>query len=153
MDEVRQRYIEDFGVLFGGFGMPRMVGRTLAVLLISDPPERTAEELANLLQASRGSISQATRMLEPMGLIQRVSRRGERRDYFRVKPDAWHELMRRELESLAVFREMAEKGLELMKEADPEAKRGLREMWGLYDFWERELPSLLERYESEEQGD
>src|ERR671933_85356 len=55
MDEAQRRYIEDFGVLFGGFGMPRMVGRVLGTLLISDPPERSAEELANLPQGRRAA--------------------------------------------------------------------------------------------------
>ena len=80
MDEERASYAEDFGLLFEGFGLPRMVGRVLGVLLISDPPELSAEELAEALQASRGSISSATRSLIGMGLVQRRTKRGERRD-------------------------------------------------------------------------
>ncbi len=46
LDEERGRYIEEFGLLFGQFGLSRMLGRVLGVLMISDPPERSAEELA-----------------------------------------------------------------------------------------------------------
>jgi DNA-binding transcriptional regulator GbsR (MarR family) len=147
MDEDRASYAEDFGLLFEGFGLPRMVGRVLGVLLISDPPELSAEELAEALQASRGSISSATRSLIGMGLVQRRTRRGERRDYFQMKPGAWDELMRRELETLARFRQMAERGLDIANSDSPEARRNLEEMHEFYTYWEKEMPAVLERWE------
>ena len=147
LDEDRERYVEDFGLLFGQFGLSRMFGRVLGVLMISDPPERSAEELADALGASRGSISQTTRSLIQMGLVRRWSRPGERRDYFRIRPDAWHEIMRREMESLGAFRKTAERGLELLDSDDPEVRRSLEEMRDFYAYWEREMPAVLERWE------
>lgn len=147
MDDKRASYVEDFGLLFEGFGLPRMVGRVLGVLLISQESEFSAEELAEALQASRGSISSATRSLIDMGLVQRRTRRGERRDYFRVKPNAWDEVMRRELESLKTFRQMAERGLGLIDPEDEAARQNLEEMREFYAYWETELPAVLERWE------
>jgi len=115
--------------------------------MISDPPERSAEELAEELEASRGSISQTTRSLIQMSLVQRWSRPGERRDYFRIKPGAWHEIMRREIEALSGFRKMAERGLELLDSEDPGARRSLEEMRDFYAYWEKEMPAVLERWE------
>ncbi|MGB3682475.1 MAG: MarR family transcriptional regulator [Rubrobacteraceae bacterium] len=149
MDEERANYAEDFGLMFEGFGLPRMVGRVLGVLLISDPPELSAEELAEALQASRGSISSSTRTLIQMGLVQRRTRPGERKDYFRMKPGAWDELMRRELETLSRFRQMAERGLDIANSDSPEAQRNLEEMREFYAYWERELPAVLERWEED----
>lgn len=149
MDEDRASYVEDFGLMFEGFGLPRMVGRVLGALLISDPPELSAEELAEALQASRGSISSATRSLIGMGLVQRLTKRGERRDYFRMKPGAWDELMRRELESLARFRQMAERGLDIASSDSPEARLNLEEMREFYAYWEREMPAVLKRWEED----
>jgi DNA-binding transcriptional regulator GbsR (MarR family) len=149
VDQDRLDFVEEFGMSFEQHRLPRMVGRVLGTLMVSDPAERSAEELAEELRASPGSISSATRTLVQMGLVQRFSRPGERRTYFRVRPGAWRELMRREQPTLKAFRELAERGLELMDSASPEAKRGLEEMRGLYAFWERELPFLLERYEEE----
>lgn len=149
MDEARERYVEDFGLLFEQAGGSRMLGRVLGILLISDPPERSAEELANLLRASRGSISQATRTLVQMGVVRRLTRRGERRDYFQVKPDAWSETSRRQMAQVAVFQEMAERGLKLLDTDNPEARHGLEEMRDFYAYWERELPAIFERWEKE----
>lgn len=148
--EDQLRYVEDFGLLFEQFGQPRMVGRVLGVLLVSGVQEHSAEELADLLRASRGSISSATRTLVQTGLVQRVSRPGERRDYFRVRPGAWNELMRERMAQVYALREMAERGLNVLDAVDysePEARHGLEEMRDFYAYWERELPAVLERWE------
>ena len=129
--------------------MPRMVGRVLGVLLTSAELDLSAEELAYALQASRGSISSATRSLIGMGLVQRRTKPGERRDYFRVKPGAWDELMRWELKSLKAFRQMAERGLRLVGSGDDTARRNLEEMRDFYIYWEKELPAMLERWEED----
>jgi hypothetical protein len=86
-----------------------------------------------------------------MSLVQRWSRLGERKDYFRIKPGAWHEIMRREMESLRHFREMAERGLKLMGSSDGDSRRSLEEMRDFYVYWEREMPTVLERWEREEE--
>ncbi|MEW6638681.1 MAG: MarR family transcriptional regulator [Actinomycetota bacterium] len=155
LEEERRRYVEDFGLLFEGFGLARMVGRVLGALMVADPPEMSAEELAGVLRASRGSISTATRMLVRMGLVERVGRPGERRDYFRNKPGAWHDLMRREMEGIAAFREMAERGLGILEAEGrdrPEVRLGLEEMRDFYAYCEKELPALFERWEEESGG-
>lgn len=149
MDEERASYVEDFGLLCEGFGLPRMVGRVLGALLISDPPDLSAEELAETLQASRGSISSATRTLIQMGLVQKRTKPGERRDYFHMKPGAWVELMRHRMETVARSRQIAERGLEIAASDSPEARRNLEEMREFYAYWEKELPAVLERWEQE----
>ena len=152
MGEDRRRYVEEFGLLFGQFGLPRMLGRVLGSLMISDPPESSAEELAESLGASRGSISSSTRSLIQMSLVQRWSRPGERRDYFRIKPGAWHEIMRRELEAIGGFREIAERGLDLLDMKEPSVRRNLEEMRDFYAYWEKEMPAVLERWERHTEG-
>lgn len=150
MDEGREHYAEDFGLLFERAGGSRMLGRVLGVLLTADPPERSAEELAGELRASRGSISQATRTLVQMGMVRRLSRPGERRDYFRMKPNAWQETTRQQMALIGVFQEMAERGLKLLDPDSKEARDGLEEMRDFYAFWKRELPAALERWDEEQ---
>ena len=84
-DEARQWYVEEIGLIFER-GVPRMVGRVFGVLVISEVPELSAEELAGAWRASQGPISTTTHMLEQIGIIERVGRPGECRDYFRNKP-------------------------------------------------------------------
>lgn len=147
MNDDRSSFAEDLGLLLSGFGLARMVGRVLGILLISDPPERTAEDLADALRASRGSISSSTRALISMGLVQRVSKPGERRDYFRVKSGGWDQMMRREMDSVTTLREIAERGLRILESDDPKARRNLEEMRDVYAYWERKLPGILNQWE------
>jgi DNA-binding transcriptional regulator GbsR (MarR family) len=144
-------YIEEMGLYMESFGLPRMWGRVFGALLLADPPEQTADELAATLKASRGSISTATRMLEQAGLIDRVSKPGERKDYFRNRPGAWHEATKRRLAAMSRFREMAEKGLALLDSGDPEVRRGLEEMRDYFAYWERVFPRLAAEWEAEGQ--
>ncbi len=125
------------------------MGRVLGVLLTSHPPERSAAELAEELGASRGSISQSTRMLVQMGMVRRLSRPGERRDYFRMQPHAWQETTQQQMALIGTFQEMAERGLRMLNSDDPEVKSNLEEMRDFYAFWKRELPIVLERWDRE----
>ena len=84
-----QQLTEDFGLFFEHLGVPRMAGRILAWLLICDPPEQTMQDLVDALGASKSSISTMTRMLINFRLIERLSLPGERRDFYRVRPDLW----------------------------------------------------------------
>ena len=118
-------------------------------MLTSDPPERSAEELAGDLRASRGSISQATRTLVQMGMVRRLSRPGERRDYFRMRPHAWQETTRQQMALIGAFQEMAGRGLDLINSENPRAREGLEEMRDFYAFWDRELPIVLDRWDEE----
>jgi DNA-binding transcriptional regulator GbsR (MarR family) len=141
-------YIEEMGLYMESFGLPRMWGRVFGALLLANPPEQTADELAATLKASRGSISTATRMLEQAGLIDRISKPGERKDYFRNRPGAWNEATKRRIAAMSRFREMAEKGLALLDADDPEVRRGLEEMRDYFAYWEREFPRLAANWEA-----
>ncbi len=147
--EKKLAFIEEMGLALEGFGLSRMAGRVLGALLVADPPEQSAEELAELLQASRGSISGSTRMLETLGIIERISKPGERRDYFRNKPNAWYETAKKEFAAISQFRQLTEKGIALIDSNDPEVLRGLNDMRDFLIFWEREFPKVFERWESE----
>ena len=145
---MKEAYIEDIALQLEQTGMTRMAGRMLGALLVADPAEQSAEDLMDTLQASRGSISSSSRYLIQLGLIERVSIPGERRDYFRNKPGAWVEMTRQGLVQARMFREMAERGLGLINSTDPEVRRGLEEMRDFYAFVEKEFPQVFERWEA-----
>jgi DNA-binding transcriptional regulator GbsR (MarR family) len=104
-------------------------------------------ELVEALLASKASISNTTRLLIQLGLIERVSLPGCRRDYFRIKPNAWSQLVKDEMLKLAAIRKLADRGLRLLEDREPQFRRRLQEMRDLYAFFERELPPVIERWE------
>jgi DNA-binding transcriptional regulator GbsR (MarR family) len=145
-------FAEETGLFMEQLGLPRMAGRILGYLLLSDPPEQTAAQLTEALTASAGSISGNTRLLIQAGFIERVSLPGHRRDYFRVAPHALTAIFRNRLLIATRVRELADRGLSLLAEAPPERTARLREMRDLYAFVERVGPQLLERWESEREA-
>ncbi len=145
-----KNFVEEVGVAFEQTGIPRMAGRIFGWLLISDPPYQSPAELAEVLQASKGSISTTTRFLIQMGLLERFVIPGVRHDHFRLRMDALQRTVRHGLEDeIKMFRQLAEHGLELMKDEPSVRRQWLEEMHGRYVFLEQEFPSLLERWEKQ----
>src|SRR2546429_7142627 len=141
-----ERFVEELGILLGlEAGTPRMVGRTLGWRLVCDPPEQSAAELAEWLQASKGSISTATRVLLRMGLIERVRSRGERFDRFTVRPEAWDDFLWRD-EQFSEPRRVIRLGLDGLADESHSRRVRLQELDALYAWWEKRMPQLRREY-------
>ncbi len=81
-----ERFIEAMGLAHEEDRLPRIAGRLVGLLILSPEPVRF-DLLAERLRVSRASISTNTRLLENMGVIHRVTRPGDRRDYFRINEE------------------------------------------------------------------
>jgi DNA-binding transcriptional regulator GbsR (MarR family) len=137
-------FVEDIGLFFEQMGMPRMAGRILGALLISDPPDQSITELSEQLKASKSSISIMARLLVEYGLIERVPSSVPRRDFYRFKPGGWIIYMRQWLELMSELHKITERGLAIMANKPPEMQQRLQEAHDLFSFVEQEFPSLLE---------
>jgi hypothetical protein len=141
-----ERFVEEVGIqLELDAGAPRMVGRVWGWLLVCDPPEQSAADLVESLQASKGSISTATRVLVRLGLIERVRFRGERFDRFRVRPEAMEEAIWRE-DQFTRPRRVIQMGLDALADEPPVRRARLEELDRLYAWWEDRIGKLREEY-------
>jgi DNA-binding transcriptional regulator GbsR (MarR family) len=140
-----RQFAEDVGRVFEGFGVSRMAGRVLGWLLICDPLRQSSADLVAALGATKGSISTATRMLQAAGLVDRVAVPGRRGDVFELRPDAFYRA-HDQLGTMRVFRELMERGLEVLgDDSSPRAAR-LRRTRDFYAYLEREFPALVQRF-------
>lgn len=137
--------------MFEAVGLPRMAGRIFGWLLIANPPQQSMSNLVEVLQASKGSISTMTRLLIQISLIERVSLPGQRRDYFQIKPHAWSQMTNQRMTQIAAFRQLAERGLDLLADQPSPMRRHLQEMRDFHAFWEKELPLLDQRWQQEQE--
>jgi DNA-binding transcriptional regulator GbsR (MarR family) len=138
-------FIEEMGQFLGGYGMTPMAGRMWGWLLLCDPPEQTAAEIAEALQASRGAISGTARILASAGFIRRTTRRGDRREYFSSPPEALDSMLSNAGVIYRRLREIAEHGLAAAgNSASAEAR--LREFHDVVAFIETELPRLIDGF-------
>lgn len=144
-----RHFIEDISLFFEQMGLPRMAGRVLGVLLISNPPDQSTNDLCEILHASKSAISTTTRLLMETGLIERVPPPVPRRIYYRFKPGGWLVFMRQRMRLMAELHQIAERGLELLQNEAPALKERLQEAHDMFSLIETEFPLMLERFERE----
>jgi len=142
-----KQFIEDVGILYGEMGLPRMAGRIFGWLLLCEPPHESAEQLATIVEAGKGSISSMTRLLIQAGMVERIGIPARRDTYYRIRSGSWSEFMRNRLANLTAMRKLAERGLDLIADRTPESRQRLQELRNFHAFLEREIPSMLDRYE------
>lgn len=143
-----RRYAEDAAVVLGGLGLPPAYGKLLGWLLVCDPPQQTSTQLAAALGLSKGSVSTGMRMLERSGFARRVPVPGHRGHAYEVQPDAIIRITA-EPTRFRIFRELMERGLDLVGGEDAPGAERLRVTRDFYAFIERELPALVARFQSE----
>lgn len=77
------RFIEQMGVQAQGDGVPRIAGRIIGYFIVHGGPVSFAQ-LAQELQVSRASVSTNARTLSDYGMIEKVTRPGDRQDYYQL---------------------------------------------------------------------
>jgi DNA-binding transcriptional regulator GbsR (MarR family) len=144
----RIEFAEEMGIFFEKTGFPRMAGRIWGWLLICDPPEQTAAQIAEALQASRGSVSTMTRLLQIWG-VERIGIPGTRGGFYRIRSDGLLRLLETERQMFAEIRQMSERGLNTLKNEPPKVRARLMEGRDLFAFVEREYPLLIEKWKKQ----
>jgi DNA-binding transcriptional regulator GbsR (MarR family) len=110
-----QNWVERVAAAFSEhFGLPPITGRILGWLLICDPPEQSAGEIADAIGASRASLTTSMRLLTVGNLVRRRHRPGERTTYFRIDDDAWEKVIRQRIAAMASLREITEEAMALV---------------------------------------
>lgn len=104
-------------------GLPPITARIMGWLLICDPPEQSAAEIAAAIGASRASLTTNMRLLTSSGTVRRLTRPGERTAYYRIDDDGWEEVTRQRLAAMASFRRIAQDGMRLVGQSSPRAAR------------------------------
>jgi DNA-binding transcriptional regulator GbsR (MarR family) len=144
-----RHFVEEMGLHFEYGGIPRMAGRIFGHLLVCDPPEQNAEEVARSIQASRASVSTMTRLLIQTGLVERHVLPGKRHDLFRIHSDAFRTQLLERVRLISLFRQLLERALSALDGAPERSVRRVAEMHHMYAWLELEIPRLLERYQRE----
>jgi len=102
MPDAAEEFIEIMGRHFEEEGTARIAGRLCGLLILTDEPA-SLDELADRLRVSKGSISLNARLLENAGIAERVTRPGDRRDFYRIAPDMSTRFLERQIERIRVL--------------------------------------------------
>jgi HTH-type transcriptional regulator, glycine betaine synthesis regulator len=110
-EELVRQFVEHWGVMARSWGINATMGELFALLYITGE-DWTAEDVRERLRVSRGNVSMNLRELINWGVVHKVHRQGERREYYRAELDVWtlfrrilRERKRRELDPTLVVLE------------------------------------------------
>ncbi len=125
VEAAKSLYIRRWGEMAASWGISRTMAEIHALLYLASEPLCT-DDVMEQLAVSRGSASMNLRELVNWGLIRRIHRRGDRKEYFDAERDVWQmfdtivrERRRREVQPIV---ETIERCLKMIGEG----KRGLR---------------------------
>ena len=129
--DAADEFIDRMGVIAQADGLPRIAGRLMGFFVIHGGPV-SFSELSERLQISRASVSNNTRLLEGLGVIERTGRPGDRQDYFRLARDPYRRLLEGVVERMGRASAAAEKAAEEMPADAAGARRRLGELSAFY---------------------
>ena len=137
------RLVEQMGMWFAALGVPRAAGQMFGYLMACDPAEQSAGEISASTGMSPASVSSSARLLLQIAAVEQRHRVGDRKTYYRLRPDFWIEISRAKLQG---FAQLATMGRRIRQSGELGRTDGLDEMIAFSDFWAEELPRLAERW-------
>ena len=137
LERSRALFIRRWGEMSGYWGINRTMAELHALLYISGEPLNT-DEIMEALQISRGNTSMNIRQLVNWGLISRVHKKGDRKEYFAAQTDVWEmfetivrERRRREvepiIETINRCRQMVTENISTLRDEQRQEARVYRE--------------------------
>jgi DNA-binding transcriptional regulator GbsR (MarR family) len=106
LKEAKEKFIHAWGTLATNWGINKTMAQVHALLLVSPEP-LSAEEIMAELNISRGNVNMNLRDLIDWGIISKIHKSGERKEFFAADKDIWEvakqiakERKKRELEPI-----------------------------------------------------
>jgi DNA-binding transcriptional regulator GbsR (MarR family) len=147
MDAQTVNFIERMGLALESDGLPRIAGRIFGLLLVSEDAH-SLDDLAAELRVSKGSVSTNARLLEQRGLLERVCRPADRRDYYSVPPDLFIHTMAQRLARWQRFHEAIGAARTSLPIRSPEVRDRLEEYEQAYAYMSQVIREALTRWQA-----
>ncbi|MES2704681.1 MAG: MarR family transcriptional regulator [Bacteroidota bacterium] len=93
LDDAKKQFIQNWGVLGTQWGINRTMAQIHALLLVSAEP-MSADEIMQELMISRGNTNMNVRELMDWGIVEKILKPGERKEFFLAEKDIWKVAMR-----------------------------------------------------------
>ena len=86
--EAKNQFIQAWGTLGSKWGINRTMAQLHALLFVS-PEALSTEEMMDELNISRGNVNMNIRELMDWGLVEKMHKPGDRKEYFWAEKDIW----------------------------------------------------------------
>jgi len=157
-EKIKKELIQRFGDAYKAFGLSKLMGHIIALLLFSPEP-LSLDEITKQLGRSKGPISQIVRRLRDKHLIRKVwMPNNNRKDFYEVEPEIFEHAFRNNLELIKnntrIAKQLKEKvkstknqNLELVNQRMIEMEKFYLLMEDYYDdflvVWAKERKKIL----------
>lgn len=142
MPEEKRQFIEKIALEFEFFGIPRMGGRILGWLTISNPPYQTADQIATVIGCSKSSVSSMTQLLLQREMIEKIGIPKDRKIYYQNNRYWWADVLRIRVVGVKRGRNILEHAIAKFGDENQNVKEKLEEMLDYYKFLDKEIPLM-----------
>ncbi|GAA3183946.1 MarR family transcriptional regulator [Streptomyces virens] len=143
--EAVSRFVEHFAAQLVEAGLQRMPARVFAALLASDRGVLTSAELSEALKISPAAVSGAVRYLAQVHMVSREREPGSRRERYRVHGDQWYEALTNREAVIKRWEDALREGVTSLGPDTPAGRR-LAETLAFFEFIDREVVAMMERW-------
>jgi DNA-binding transcriptional regulator GbsR (MarR family) len=147
----RANFVEEVGLFMELLGMTRMAGRILGFLMVSDKELVSFDDLVQVLQASKSSISTNLKTLHMVEFIKPVTIPGDRRTYYSLSADVdWVGMIEKRMKLIQALQQLFEKGLDLRANKKDKPGQWLQKTIEFYKWLAGAMPDLLSQWKKRE---
>jgi predicted transcriptional regulator len=139
-------FIDGMGMYFESQGIPRIGGRMLGLLMIAHWP-LSAEDMAEILRISRGSVSTNLRLLLPSGMVERALMPGSRTTHYAFSDEAMEHRILSGIRSAQAFKRLVQQAAAAIPASDP-ARHHIDDSLEWSDLLIESLDQTTERWRS-----
>ncbi|MCS7052621.1 MAG: MarR family transcriptional regulator [Ignavibacterium sp.] len=117
-EKIKKELIQRFGDAYKAFGLNKLMGHIIALLLFSSQP-LSLDDITKQLGRSKGPISQIVRRLRDRRLIRKAwMPENNRKDYYEIEPEVFEHAFRNNLELIKNNRRIATQLKDKIKSAN-----------------------------------
>lgn len=152
-EKIKKELIQRFGDAYKAFGLNKLMGHIIALLLFSPNP-LSLDEITKQLGRSKGPISQIVRRLRDKRLIRKAwIPENNRKDYYEIEPEVFEHAFRNNLELIKNNKRIATQLKEKIKSANKQSLETInirmKEMEMFYSLMEEHFNAFLTKWSKE----
>jgi DNA-binding transcriptional regulator GbsR (MarR family) len=144
--------IEETGKVLEKFGLTPMQGRIISYFTVSDPPEKTFDELVKYFKASKSSVSNSLNYLLQNKIIDYKTFASDRKRYFFITDAFFRVYFRKVLENVSELKEYAYKTVSMRSPEYPMTSEKILKWIENANRFQESLESTLESLQNEKTG-
>ena len=152
-EKIKKELIQRFGDAYKAFGLNKLMGHIIALLLFSPQP-LSLDEITKQLGRSKGPISQIVRRLRDKRLIRKAwMPENNRKDYYEIEPEVFEHAFRNNLELIKNNKRIATQLKEKIRSANKQSLETInirmKEMGMFYSLMEEHFNAFLTEWTKE----